>query len=161
MTKMRFTDPIAEASWVHQLGMQEWRAGRIDEALKHFEKALGLKRKIANTSSEASTLHMVGIIYAQKEDWDNATRYLLWSLKIDAEDRHYDGVAISLHDIAVMCGKRGDIVAKALDELANLILGYKRGEAELNRETAMRLLENAPVDLKEGIQEAVQILMRW
>jgi tetratricopeptide (TPR) repeat protein len=162
MTDPLFADPFAKATYIHNLGMQEWRAGRLEEALGHFKRALALKEEISNVSAAASTIHMIGVIYAQKKDWENATRYLLRSLEIDADDRHYDGVAISLNDIAVMCSNRGETEAKtALVELGNLILKHKRGEAQLNKETAMKFWEKAPSDLREGIQKAVHRLMRW
>lgn len=162
MTEPIFFDPSSKAAYVHNQGMQAWRADRIDEALEHFKKALALKEEIDNVSAAASTIHMIGIIYAQKKEWENATRCLLRSLEIDADDRHYDGVAASLNDIAVMCSKRGETEAEpALVELGNLILKHKRGEIPLTQETAKKLWEKAPHDLKGGIQKAVHRLMRW
>lgn len=162
MTEPIFFDPSSKAAYVHNLGMQAWRAGRLDEALEHFKKALALKEEISNVSAAASTIHMIGIVYAQKKDWENATRYLLRSLEIDADDRHYDGVAASLNDIAVMCSKRGETEAEPdLVELGNLILKHKGGEVQLNQEIAKKLWEKAPPDLRCGIQTAVHRLMRW
>lgn len=162
MTDPHFLDPFAKAAHIHNKGMRAWRDGHIEEALKYFQKALALKEEIGNVSAAASTIHMIGVIYAQKKDWKNATRYLLRSLEIDADDRHYEGVAISLNDIATMCGERGEVEAKsALFELGNLILKHKRGEVQLNQEIAKKLWEKAPSDLRGDIQKAVHRLMRW
>ena len=101
MTGPVFLDASAEAAYIHNLGMEEWRNGNLDEALKYFLRALELKEKIGDLSAAASTIHMIGVVYSQKYDWVNASRYFLRSLEIDADDRHYDGVAVSLNDISL------------------------------------------------------------
>jgi tetratricopeptide (TPR) repeat protein len=162
MTEPIFLNPLAKAAYVHNQGMQSWRDGHLDKALEHFIKALNLKKEIDDESAAASTIHMIGVVYAYKKDWENATRYLLRSLEIDADDRHYDGVAASLNDISVMCGKRGEAEAEsALLELANLILKYRRGEVIIDQEASKKLWEKAPPGLKDGIQKAVYRLMGW
>jgi len=153
---------IGEAAHIHNEGMRIWREGRLDEALTYFLKALSLKEQVGNLSAAASSIHMIGVVYAQKKDWLNATRYMLRSLEIDADDRHSQGVAKSLNDIAAMCGERGEPDAKiATVELGNLLLAHFRHEIRLEQETAFDLCERLPKDLKEGVYDAITRLMGW
>lgn len=153
---------VGEAAHIHNEGMRVWREGRLDEALTYFLRALTLKEQAGNLSAAASSIHMIGVVYAQKEDWENATRYLLRSLDIDAEDRHLQGVAKSLNDIAVMCGERGQAEARlSLVELGNLLLAHDRGEIRLNDTTASRLCDELPEVLNVGVLTALTRLMGW
>jgi len=153
---------IGQAAHIHNEGMRVWREGRLDEALTYFLKALTLKEQAGNLSAAASSIHMIGVIYAQKRDWENATRYFLRSLDIDADDRHPQGVAKSLNDIAVMCGQRGQVEARAaLVELGNRLLAHNRGQTEFDEVTATELCSQLPQVLDIGVLAAMKRLMRW
>lgn len=154
-------DPFLKASVVHQEGMDLWRAGQLDQALERFQEALRMKERIANRSASASSIHMIGVVYAQKRDWANATRFMLMSLEIDAEDGHDDGVAKSLNDIATMMGSRGDEAAKQrLVQLGNrLIAHFGRGpRLELNE--VFSLCDGLPGDLATVKTAVTQLLRR-
>lgn len=147
---------VGEAAFIHNEGMRIWREGRLDEALTYFLRALSLKEKTSDLAAAASSIHMIGVVYAQKKDWVNATRYFLRSLAIDAADRHGMGVAKSLNDIATMCGQRGDADAKNdIVDLGNRLLVHLRGGPKLNQETAFSLCAWLPVALKDGVYDAV------
>lgn len=153
---------VGEVAYTHNEGMRIWRAGRIDEALTFFLKALALKEKASDLSAAASSIHMIGVIYAQKKDWVNATRYFLRSLSIDADDSHGIGVAKSLNDIATMCGQRGDKKAKDdIVALGNLLVVQLQGGPKLDQATANALCQNLPDDLRDGITDAMRRLMGW
>lgn len=153
---------VGQAAYIHNEEMRVWREGRLDEALKYFLKALTLKEQAGNLSAAASSIHMIGVVYAQKEDWENAARYFLRSLEIDADGRHHQGVAKSLNDIAVMCGERGQTDARtALVDLGNRLLAHERGQARLDEATATRLCEKLPQILNVGVFAALERLMGW
>lgn len=151
---------VGEASQIHNEGMRVWREGRLDEALRYFLKALSLKEKVGNLSAAASTIHMIGVVHAQKKDWVNAARYMLRSLEIDAGDRHFVGVAKSMNDIATMCSEKGDGDARAiLVGIGNILLDYTRGTANLDGQELLQLCDRLPPDLKEGVRAALNRLL--
>jgi tetratricopeptide (TPR) repeat protein len=154
--------PVGEAAYIHNQGMRIWRAGRLDEALAYFLRALALKEKSSDLAAAASSIHMIGVVYAQKKDWENATRYFLRSLAIDAGDRHGVGVAKSLNDIATMCGQRGDDDARRdIVGLGNALLGHLRGGPGLDQKSTLSVCKRLPADLRDSIYDAVRQVMRW
>ena|SRR6266496_2309547 len=104
---------------------------------------------------------MIGVVYAQQRDWDNASRYFLKSLEIDADDRHDDGVARSLNDIAKMCSDRGLIQARAaLVQLGNAVIAHFAGRTGLDVQSVDQCCRDLPPELGPGVAAAVKHLLR-
>lgn len=154
-----------KAAYLHNEGMRVWREkglDGLDEALGYFKKALELKEKLQDLAAAASSIHMIGVVYAQKHDWENARRYFLKSLEIDAGDRHNEGVIRSINDLATMSGKMGDgRTEDALLDLGNRIIFHFSNRVKLDQQTAFRLCRSLPANLAPALEKAVKQLMGW
>ncbi|MCH8319004.1 MAG: tetratricopeptide repeat protein, partial [Bacteroidetes bacterium] len=79
-----------------------------DTALKYFQQALILARKINFQKGIAEALGNVGYIYDQQGDPEKALEYFLQSLKIDKERNNKQGIATSLNNIGVIYDAQGN-----------------------------------------------------
>jgi len=83
-----------QANALRQLGVLAWYGGRLDSALKNFyEPALVLYREINDRIGEATTLSNIGLVYANRLDWESQLRYQL--LAFDIRKRIGDQVGLA------------------------------------------------------------------
>lgn len=59
------------------IGSVSLREGKIDEAQKWFTQALDIFEREQDKYGQATTLHQLGLLYKQREDWSSAEKH--WS----------------------------------------------------------------------------------
>jgi len=87
---------------------EELYLSQPDTALKYWQQALVLARKINFQKGLAEALGNVGYIYKQLGDPDKALEYHLQSLEIEKEINNKQGIAISLNNIGGIYDDQGD-----------------------------------------------------
>ncbi|MGH9429704.1 MAG: hypothetical protein ACRD2L_25745, partial [Terriglobia bacterium] len=83
-----------QADALRQLGVLAWYNGQLDTAAKsYYEPALALYRQINDKLGEATTLSNMGLVFANRLDWESQLRYQL--LAFDIRKRVGDQVGLA------------------------------------------------------------------
>ncbi|MGH3938233.1 MAG: tetratricopeptide repeat protein [Pseudonocardiaceae bacterium] len=68
-------DPVAEAHMLTNLGITCWRQDRYEQAVEHFQQALGLFRKIGDRTGEARAVGNLGLVYGRQGRYEQAVKH--------------------------------------------------------------------------------------
>jgi serine phosphatase RsbU (regulator of sigma subunit) len=86
-----------QASWyLNQAAMMRWEAKEYDLAIQHFERSLALNEKIGNEHGALGICSNLGMIYADKKEYERAYSYFARVLKGRSGDKDKVSV-ISAH----------------------------------------------------------------
>lgn len=101
-------DPLVEA---YERGMAAFEAGRFEEAVPHFERALALAQERLGPDDPdlATDLVNLGEVYRLVGRLDDAERLLRRALELDRRraDTHPERVAITLNNLGLLARARG------------------------------------------------------
>ncbi len=124
-----------------------WRKGDFNPALEFQKKALSIAKKEGDKQGIASTLTMLGTIYAHIGDLDRCLEYLKQGLTVKKELDHKEGIARSLLNIGITYEEKGDL-NQALDYYQQcLVLQKALGN---KKEIAMSLNNIGNIQRKKG-----------
>ncbi|MEW6212440.1 MAG: tetratricopeptide repeat protein, partial [Acidobacteriota bacterium] len=132
LPKMRaFNNPRMEAVALNNLGSVYLQLGETQRALEHLEQALKLMRNVEERHREAGTLNNLGRAYTELQQYDRAMDFFSQALELRRGIRDQVGQADSLHAIALLERKRGNLsLAQARSEEAIRIIESLRASVE-------------------------------
>jgi predicted ATPase len=104
-------DELHAAILHNNLGLLHRRdpSGDKQEAARHLEEALRLRRALQDRRGMAETLNNLGVLAQDATNWDAATRYYAESLRLEQELQHPLGVATALSNLGELFQARGDL----------------------------------------------------
>ncbi|MGE0568580.1 MAG: tetratricopeptide repeat protein [Bacteroidia bacterium] len=102
--------------------------GNFPKALKYFNEALNIYRKIDFKIGEANVLNNIGFIYSNQGDVQKALKYSRESLKVQEELGDTLGIIASLINLAWILEKQGSIAAALKHYFRSLKLEEKIGD---------------------------------
>ncbi len=96
---------------LRELGILDWRQGRLDSSQSYLQRALKIRQKLAPGSLDvASSLNNLGGLAWKLHDLDRATQYFESSLRL--RQKLAPGsldLAMSLNNLGVLASKRGNL----------------------------------------------------
>ena len=108
----------AEADKLWQEAYQQLEANQLEPALKSFQKALIIYRKIKNPKGEGGTLLILGLVYSRLQDYSQAIDYYKQSLVIAREIKDSELEALAKQGLAHV-ELRSDLKKVEADALFN------------------------------------------
>ncbi len=124
----RLASTLNEAGYCYDL------AGRYDQAIKYYQEALAIDKKLGREEDVAARLNSIGLVYNARGEYDQAIRYYEEALAIDKRLKS-KRVAIRLNNIGMVYKDRGqyDQAIKYFEEALALdkSLGRERGVATI------------------------------
>ncbi len=173
LSSLRLTDE-ERIRFLRTLGLAEWYAGEMSEAVRHLEKALAIAREISNRSLELGILVSLGGVYVRWGELEKAGDRLEKGLVIARARGHraYESMILSslgvLHrdqgrmDEARACYETALAIAREIGDrriegtvLSNLaLLNQDQGrkeEARIQHETALAIHREVGNRSLEGI----------
>jgi len=99
-----------EADWnlLNRTGQNLHKLGKLNGALKFFEKAKNKVKQAGDKSGEGTTLNNISQIYYARGDYDTALKHLQESLKIARETNDKSVEITRLNNISQIYSVRGD-----------------------------------------------------
>ena len=88
-----------EASDLMNIGNIYFYKDDFDNALKYYEEALKIAKKIGDKQGEADNIGNIGAVYLKKGDLDIALKYLNDSIKIFDKHKLIEGLNIIKNNI--------------------------------------------------------------
>ncbi len=89
----------AEADRLFQLGIEKSQNGKIQEAIRYWQKALSIYQQTGNKLELAKVLSELGIAYFSQGKYQNAKEYHQQSLAIARDIGYREGEATSLNNL--------------------------------------------------------------
>ena len=127
-------DHLDEAVAVHFIGVCHWRIGNFDEARKHLDLALAMKRNLGNRLQEAKTLNVLGLLDWELGHYDQATDNFTVASEIGRElgDKKLEGA--TLNNLSLVYDELGDYQTSLTqyEQVLDIYSGadFPRGEAD-------------------------------
>ncbi|QKW38316.1 tetratricopeptide repeat protein [Actinomadura sp. NAK00032] len=159
-------DALGEASNVLCLGDAGWRAGRYDEALADYRRALLLARELGDGWLEGFASRGIGLIHEERHEIGDATGHFRTALRVfrDSGVRRGEGMALlSLGRCAAETGDREEAVGlceRALAVFAELGDEWSEAWGTLSLSSALLALERAP-DAEPRLRRAAGVFERF
>jgi tetratricopeptide (TPR) repeat protein len=141
-----------------ELGLSEYAAGSLDNAIRHYEHARRIAQQLGNRSIEAVALHRIGATESERGNLERAARLLSVAAETFKLEGSEDALAAVLIDQGIVAKDAGDydlakeFYSKALElgqkrALASITLAAKANLAQLARRrgdsaTAIALLQD-------------------
>lgn len=126
--------PRDEAIAVHFIGVTNWRIGNPDEARKHLDLALAMKRDLGDRHQEAKTLNVLGLLEWELGNYEQATLKFLAASVVGRElgDKKLEGA--TLNNLSLVLDELGDYQTslKQYEQVLEIYSGadFPRGEAD-------------------------------
>jgi class 3 adenylate cyclase/Tfp pilus assembly protein PilF len=104
-----------------------------DNAIKYFQYALDIYKKLGDKTGEKNILNNIGNVHRYLGNYDTALEYFFISLKMSEEDEDKKGMAYALNNIGIIYAIQGDY-KKVLDYFNKTLelseeIGDKKGAA--------------------------------
>ncbi|NVM30146.1 MAG: tetratricopeptide repeat protein [Candidatus Helarchaeota archaeon] len=103
-------EELGDAIKAFNQGLESHIEGRLDKALKHFEKALPTFQEFGVEDMIAGTLHEIGMIYQDRGELDTALEYFNRSSELSEKIRYMPGCAKTYFQIGTLYEEKGDII---------------------------------------------------
>jgi Tfp pilus assembly protein PilF len=103
------TDEKEKTAIIHNLASIYANTGKIDDAIKLYQKVLEIDESIGNVQGKAATLHQLAGIYANTGKIDDAIKLYQQVLEIDESIGDVQGKAATLHQLASIYANTGKI----------------------------------------------------
>lgn len=151
--------------WLHKLGRLRTSLGDVGQARVELLEARGIAQRLGLVGVETDALNWLGITHSQRNEHDDATRYLLEGLAL-AEAAGFEQRTAFLNGALAVCAKgQGDLVLSRQRYERSLAI-HRRLDNQ--RGVALVLGDLGTVDVLEGhhdaaevkILEAIEILAR-
>ncbi|MBH8566197.1 tetratricopeptide repeat protein [Nostoc sp. CENA67] len=115
----------AQADRLNQLGIQQYRQGKLREALETFEKVLLIRREIGDKAGEGTTLNNLGVVYRSLGQYAKAIDYYQQALAIFKQIGDTAGVGRTLNNLGAVYDSQGQY-AKAIDYYQQALAIFKQ-----------------------------------
>lgn len=131
----------------HDAGIDAFRAGEYDEALKAFALARSLFAQAGDLTGEVEALGSMGAVSIELEEWDQAEQYMQQALSICEEQGDLSNQGKILGNLGMMHARQGDVeqAAKAYEQA--IALFQEAGERGFEKDVARQL---SKLKLKKG-----------
>lgn len=106
---VKLDDQLGLSHTLNNLGNLYWIAGRLDQALDHYLKALGIQRQLDAQQYTASTLNNIGTIYCTQGKMGEARAYFEESLSIQESLGNKGEMARAWNNIGAVSFIQGDM----------------------------------------------------
>jgi DNA-binding SARP family transcriptional activator/tetratricopeptide (TPR) repeat protein len=123
----RTGDRAAEATALNDLGVVDWRQGRLQQAAGHYRQALALFREAGDRAGEARELGNIGLAETQLGHYEQAARHQQEAVAIFHDIRDRFGEARTLGNLGLARQRQGRYQEAA---------GYHQHALDLCREIA-------------------------
>jgi tetratricopeptide (TPR) repeat protein len=118
ITEFRLASRAAKASQLVSLynliGQCYYTPGKLDSALKNYNKSFFLARDIEDKKGQSQALCNIGIVLETKDSLDKALKYLTDALKIARDTGYKEGEGSALRNLSMIYALKGNM-GKALD----------------------------------------------
>ena len=101
--------PGGEAAAELSLANLDWGAGRLREAVEHYQRALPLTRQAGWRLGEAAALNNIGSIYIDLGPMSEALTWLNAAVELDRELGWTEGLAVHLSNIGIVHAQLGQL----------------------------------------------------
>ena len=91
------------------IGLCHYTLGRLDDALRNYEKSAVLAEQFGDKRGKAAGLGNIGLIYSAKGEPDKALKYYDEALVMDREIGYQQGVANQLGNIGLIYRAKGEL----------------------------------------------------
>jgi tetratricopeptide (TPR) repeat protein len=100
-------DRAAEAQFLNNLGVADWRLGRYRQAASRHERALALCREVGDSEGEARALGNLGIVCWGLGRYEQAADHLQRTLALHRELGNRDSAGLTLNNIGLLLQRLG------------------------------------------------------
>ncbi len=100
--KTELTFLYARASAKHNLGIIYYLESDFIKAIRHYEEAIAIRKKIKDEKGLANTYNNIGVIYKYQGDYSKAIEYFGNSLKVQEKLKNNKGIAAALNNIGLI-----------------------------------------------------------
>ena len=150
-----------EAKQLLEHGIEDYRAGEYEEALKTLARARELFVQAGNRTGEAEALGSMGAVYFQMEEWEEAQHSLDEALAAatDAQDRSNQGKVLG--NLGMLYARKGDQekAAEAFQQSTALFheIGERDNEKAVARQMSkLKLKKDKPLEAVGDYQSELE-----
>jgi tetratricopeptide (TPR) repeat protein len=149
-----------EAKREYEEGMDAYRAGEYEEALKAFAQARDLFAGEGDQTGEIEALGSLGAIHIELEQWDEAQQFLDEALTLSTDSQDRSNQAKVLGNLGMMYARQGDAerAAEAYEQAIGIFrdLGDRGNEKAVMRQMSkLKLKKGRFLDAVGDYQEAL------